>query len=331
MSLNTTSAVGTETLIDWYRRMQLIRHVEDRLGAASKTGELPGPVHLSIGQEAIAVAVGACMRPGDWATSTHRGHGHYLGLGGDPNLLVAEIYGRATGACGGKGGSMHVADISRGILGANGIVGAGIGLATGAALTAKQRKAGNIAIAFFGDGGANEGIFFEAMNLSALWSLPLIFVCENNGWSEFVSTASITVGSIAERSAAFGIPHSEVDGNDVLAAHDAVSSAAARARAGNGPTLLEMMTYRTRGHVESEQTFLPGPYRPPEELAMWQKRDPIDRLHAVLRENGVEESALNAIVEEVITVTNAAFQFAIDSPLPEPEAALRDVFAGERN
>ncbi len=331
MSTETSPLVATDTLTDWYRRMLLIRHVEDRLGQASKTGELPGPVHLSVGQEAIAVGVGAIMRPGDWATSTHRGHGHFLGLGGDPRLLVAEIYGRATGACGGKGGSMHVADMSRGILGANGIVGAGIGLATGAALTAKYQKAGNIAIAFFGDGGANEGILFEALNLASLWSLPLLFVCENNGWSEFVSTASITAGGISERAAPFEVPSAKVDGNDIVAVYQALTAAADRARAGLGPTLLEMLTYRLRGHVESESTFLPGPYRPADELEAWQRRDPIDQLHRVLLDRGIDEATLNVILEEVLTATGSAFQFAMDSPLPEPAAALRDVFAGDGN
>jgi acetoin:2,6-dichlorophenolindophenol oxidoreductase subunit alpha len=307
--------------------MLLIRAVEIRLGKASRTGELPGPVHLSIGQEATAVGVGACMRPGDWAASTHRGHGHFLALGGDPKSLVAEIYGRATGACGGKGGSMHVADLSHGMLGANGIVGAGIGLAAGAALTAKQLRTGGIAIAFFGDGGANEGILFEAMNLSAIWALPLLFICENNGWSEFVRTESLTAGQISSRADAFGIPQAQVDGNDVLAVHEAVTQAAERARAGLGPTFLEMLTYRTEGHVESESTFLAGAYRPESEVEMWRERDPIGQLAARLTDLGLDEDALGKIQTDVGVEADAAFEFARNSPMPDPATALLDVFA----
>jgi pyruvate dehydrogenase E1 component alpha subunit len=309
--------------------MLLIRAVEVRLGKASRTGELPGPVHLSIGQEATAVGVASCMRPGDWAASTHRGHGHFLALGGDPKSLVAEIYGRATGACGGKGGSMHVADLSHGMLGANGIVGAGIGLAAGAALTAKQLGTGGIAIAFFGDGGANEGILFEAMNLSAIWSLPLLFICENNGWSEFVRTESLTAGQISHRADAFGIPESQVDGNDVMAVYEAATEAAERARAGLGPTFLEMMTYRTEGHVESETTFLPGSYRPEAEVEAWRRRDPIDQLASKLRNLGLREDDLVKMQDEVAQEADSAFEFARESPMPDPAAAMTDVFADD--
>src|SRR5580704_19587682 len=327
MSLETTASVATETLAEWYRRMLLIRAVETRLGKASRTGELPGPVHLSIGQEATAVGVASCMRPGDWAASTHRGHGHFLALGGDPKSLVAEIYGRDTGACGGKGGSMHVVDLSHGMLGANGIVGAGIGLATGAALTATLLHPGNIAIAFFGLGGANDGILFEALNLSAIWSLPLLFICENNGWSEFVRTEALTAGQISHRATAFGIPETQVDGNDVVAVHDAVTEAAERARAGHGPTFLEMLTYRTEGRVESETTFLPGSYRPEAEVEDWRRRDPISQLAARLRNLGLREDALGKMQDEVGQEADAAFEFARESPMPDPAEAMTDVFA----
>lgn len=324
--MELTTAIETETLTGWYRRMSLIRAVEERLGPASRSGELPGPVHVSIGQEAIAVGVAACMRPGDWASSTHRGHGHFLALGGDPKLLIAEIYGRATGICGGKGGSMHVADISRGMLGANGIVGAGIGLATGAALTAKRLHPGSVAVAFFGDGGANEGILFESLNLSALWSLPLVFICENNGWSEFVRTESLTRGQISKRAEPFGIPNGQVDGNDIVAVFAEVSEAVERARAGLGPTFLEMLTYRTQGHVESELTFLPGAYRPDAEVEEWKLRDPIELLAVRLRSTGVESDTLADIQGEVGLEADAAFQFARESPMPDPATALKDVF-----
>ena len=267
------------------------------------------------------------MFPLDWASSTHRGHGHFLALGGDPKRLIAEIYGRATGICGGKGGSMHVADISHGMLGANGIVGAGIGLATGAALTAKRLHPGSVAVAFFGDGGANEGILFESMNLSALWLLPLVFICENNGWSEFVRTESLTYGQISKRADPFGIPNGQVDGNDIVAVFTEVSQAVERARAGLGPTFLEMLTYRTQGHVESELTFLPGAYRPDSEVEAWKLRDPIDLLAARLRSTGVESDTLADIQGEVGLEADAAFQFARESPMPDPATALQDVFA----
>jgi acetoin:2,6-dichlorophenolindophenol oxidoreductase subunit alpha len=325
--LELTAAIETETLTGWYRSMSLIRAVEERLGPASRSGELPGPVHVSIGQEAIAVGVASCMRPGDWASSTHRGHGHFLALGGDPKRLIAEIYGRATGICGGKGGSMHVADVSRGMLGANGIVGAGIGLSTGAALTAKRLHPGSVAVAFFGDGGANEGILFEALNLSALWSLPLIFVCENNGWSEFVRTESLTLGQISQRAEPFGIPAAQVDGNDIVAVYEASLQAFERARSGRGPTFLEMLTYRTQGHVESELTFLPGPYRPDAEVEEWKLKDPIELLAARLRSMGVANDELTSIQREVGTDADAAFQFARESPMPDPATATTDVFA----
>jgi pyruvate dehydrogenase E1 component alpha subunit len=222
---------------------------------------------------------------------------------------------------------MHVADVSRGMLGANGIVGAGIGLATGAALTAKRLHPGSIAVAFFGDGGANEGILFESLNLSALWSLPLVFICENNGWSEFVRTESLTVGQISQRADPFGIPQCQVDGNDIVAVYEEVTKAVDRARAGLGPTFLEMLTYRTEGHVESELTFLPGEYRPKAEVEEWKLRDPIEQLAGRLRSMGVTSETMAAIQRDVDREADAAFQFARESPMPDPATALTDVFA----
>jgi pyruvate dehydrogenase E1 component alpha subunit len=322
-------AADNDTMLYWYRQMVLIRGIEERLSAASLGGELPGPVHVSIGQEAIAVGVCATLRDDDWLASTHRGHAHFLARGGDPKALVAEVFGRATGACGGRGGSMHVADLSKGILGAQGIVGAGIGLATGAALTARIRGEGAVAVAFFGDGGANQGVLLEALNLSAVWKLPLLLICENNGWSEFTATETLTAGSIADRATPFGVPALSVDGNDVIAVRDAAQGAVSRARAGDGPTLLEMRTYRTRGHVETESTFLPAPYRTEAEIDVWRQRDPIAAVARRLSEVGVAESTLDELRAVIAGEVDEAFAFAAASPFPDPEDAEAGAYATE--
>lgn len=307
------SALEQRAQLDLYRRMLLIRRMEERLGEIVKTGELPGPVHLYIGQEAVAVGVCAHLSDRDWIASTHRGHGHFLAKGGDPRAMAAEILGRDTGICHGKGGSMHVADVSRGILGANGIVGGGIGLAVGAALAAQLDGERHVSIVFFGDGGANQGVVFEAINLAAIWQLPLILVCENNGFSEFSPTATVTAGEIAARAAPFGVPGVVVDGNDVLAVWESAGQAIDRARAGGGPTLIEARTYRWRGHVETEQSFLSGAYRQEEEIAAWRQRDPIVRLGSLLPV--AEVDALRAAVET--TVERAYVQAFADPPPPD--------------
>ena len=321
--------VSREVMLGWYRQMELIRQVEQRLSAASLSGELPGPVHVSIGQEAIAVGVCAALRADDWLASTHRGHGHFLARGGDPRSLVAEVLGRSTGACRGRGGSMHVADLKKGILGAQGIVGAGIGLATGAAITERIRGTGAVAVAFFGDGGANQGVLLEALNLAAVWQLPLLLVCENNGWSEFTSTESLTAGSIADRAAPFGVPSTLVDGNDVEAVYRATNTAVERARRGEGPSMLEMRTYRIHGHVETESTFLAAPYRSQAEVDSWRLRDPIAALAVRLSSLDVGDAARAKIVAEVGEVVEDAFLFAAASPFPEIDTAEAGAYASE--
>lgn len=315
-------------LMDWYRQMRLIRIMEERLAEASLGGDLPGPVHTSVGQEAVAVGVLAALGPGDWVSSTHRGHGHYLARGGDPRRLAAEVYGRATGICGGRGGSMHVADLSRGMLGAQGIVGAGIGIGTGAAVTEKIRGRGAVSVAFFGDGGSNQGLLLESLNLAAVWSLPLLLICENNGWSEFTASDALTAGVIAERGEPMGVPGVIVDGNDVLAVHEATRHAVVRARTGQGPTLMEMRTYRTRGHVETESAFLSEAYRSDDDVAAWRERDPILHFTAVLEaEHGVRLESLARIDRDATDAVDDAMAFALASPFPEPPAAL-GAFAG---
>jgi pyruvate dehydrogenase E1 component alpha subunit len=322
--------VSRDRLLDWYRQMVLIRRVEERLSAASLGGDLPGPVHVSIGQEATAVGVSAALAEGDWVASTHRGHGHFLARGGSPRSLVAEVFGRATGACRGRGGSMHVADYGKGIIGAQGIVGAGIGLATGAALSEKLRANGGVAVAFFGDGGANQGVLLEALNLAAIWKLPLLLVCENNGWSEFTASDTMTAGRIVDRGAPFGVPSVSVDGNDVCAVHAAVSEAVARARAGDGPSLFEMRTYRTRGHVETESTFLAAPYRSEEEVDRWRGLDPIDRLRdRLLGDTGADGTELAKIESDVDALVVDAFDFALSSPFPELSDLMAEIAGTE--
>jgi pyruvate dehydrogenase E1 component alpha subunit len=294
--------------LELLHRMLLIRRMEERLGEVVKSGELPGSVHLYIGQEAVAVGVCSMLTEQDWIASTHRGHGHFLAKGGDPHAMIAEIFGRATGICHGKGGSMHVADFAKGILGANGIVGGGIGLAVGAALAAQLDGKGCVAAVFFGDGGANQGVVMEAINLASVWKLPLLLVCENNGFSEFSPTSTVTAGEIAARAQPFGVPGVPVDGNDVLAVRETAGVAIARARAGQGPTLIEARTYRWRGHVETEKSFLSGKYREEEEIANWQQRDPITRLEAaLLSTGGASQSELDAVRTSVDRTVEAAF------------------------
>ncbi|MBE0612995.1 MAG: thiamine pyrophosphate-dependent dehydrogenase E1 component subunit alpha [Burkholderiales bacterium] len=328
--LNTRESQRTpnrQVQLDMYRRMVLIRGMEERLGEVQKAGDLPGPVHLYIGQEAIAVGVCAHLGDRDWIASTHRGHGHFLAKGGDPTAMVAEIFGRATGICGGKGGSMHVADFSRGILGANGIVGGGIGLATGAALAAQLDGLGKVAVAFFGDGGANQGVLAEALNLGAIWKLPLLLVCENNGFSEFSHTPTVTAGQIAERARPFGVCGVVVDGNDVLEVWRTAGEAVDRARRGEGPTLIEARTYRTRGHVETENTFLSTKYRDENEVEAWKARDPIKAYAAKLEADGVTAAEINALERDIAKQVEIAYVTAAAAPWPEIETAYQHMFA----
>jgi TPP-dependent pyruvate/acetoin dehydrogenase alpha subunit len=314
--------------LELLHRMLLIRRMEERLGEVVKSGELPGSVHLYIGQEAVAVGVCSNLTEQDWIASTHRGHGHFLAKGGDPHAMIAEIFGRATGICHGKGGSMHVADFAKGILGANGIVGGGIGLAVGAALAAQLDGKGRVAAVFFGDGGANQGVVMEAVNLAAVWKLPLLLVCENNGFSEFSPTSTVTAGEIASRARPFGVPGVAVDGNDVLAVRETAGEAVARARTGQGPTLIEARTYRWRGHVETEKSFLSGKYREEGEIADWQQRDPITRLEAAMLGAGsASQPELDALHASVDRTVEEAFAAALSDPLPDESTAYQDMFA----
>lgn len=320
-----------EQLLELYERMLLIRRMEERLRADAAAGNLPGAVHLYIGQEAVATGVCSRLKPTDWITSTHRGHGHFLAKGGDPKAMMAEIWGKRTGICKGMGGSMHVADFSKGILGANGIVGGGFAIATGAALASKLSGDGRVAVAFFGDGAANQGVFMESLNVSSLWKLPLVLVCEHNRFCEFTPSASVTSGEIIDRARAFKIPSVAIDGNDVATVWQAAGEAVERARRGEGPSFIEAHTYRIQGHLEAEDLFLGGgKYREQEEIDEWRKRDPIDRVHARLIADGVRAQELEATGARIAAVVEQAVEFARESEPADSELAFDLMFVGQK-
>jgi TPP-dependent pyruvate/acetoin dehydrogenase alpha subunit len=314
-----------ETLLSLYRSMVTIRQFETMAGEYFAAGQIPGFIHLSIGQEASSVGVCSCLRPDDYVATTHRGHGHMIAKGADLKRMVAELFGKATGYCKGKGGSMHIADFSIGILGANGVVAGGLPLITGAGLSIKLRKSDQVAAVFFGDGASNRGPVHEAMNMAAIWDLPVIFVVENN---QFASTTSqsyaCAVGDICMRAAGYDIPGVAIDGNDVLAVREVMQAAVKRARAGEGPSLIENKTYRVRGHFEGD----PQKYRDQAEVLTWkEKKDPIRRFGQVLTKNKIlTKKKSQAIWDEVKTELDAAVEFAKNSPFPKPEEALEDLF-----
>ncbi|MBI3909641.1 MAG: thiamine pyrophosphate-dependent dehydrogenase E1 component subunit alpha, partial [Armatimonadetes bacterium] len=267
-----TTVPGAERLLHMYKQLVRLRAFEERVREIYMVSLMPGLAHLYIGQEAVAVGVCEALRQGDYLTSTHRGHGHFLAKGGDPGLMLAEIMGREAGYCRGKGGSMHIADISLGILGANGIVGAGIPIATGAALWMKISGQDRVVACFFGDGASNQGTFHEGLNLAALWRLPVVFICENNLYGISVrQDRHQKIADIADRAVAYGIPGEVVDGTDVLSVYESASRAVHRARNGDGPTLIECKVYRWLGHHAGD----PAHYRPAGELEAWKQRCPL--------------------------------------------------------
>ncbi|MBO0801613.1 MAG: thiamine pyrophosphate-dependent dehydrogenase E1 component subunit alpha [Nocardiopsaceae bacterium] len=314
-----------------YESMVLIRRVEERLRDDSAAGKLPGAVHLYIGEEAVATGVCAHLTDRDYATSTHRGHGHFLAKGGDVRAMMAEIRGKREGICRGMGGSMHVADLSKGILGANGIVGAGLSIACGAAFGAQLDGSGRVAVCFFGDGAANQGALMETLNVSALWRLPLVFVCEHNGFAEFTPAAQVTAGRIADRARAFGIPAEEFDGNDVTEVWRAAGNAIRRAREGGGPSFLEARTYRIQGHFEAESFVLGGgSYRGAEEIEEWRSRDPIARFRTWILSSGpADKAALDRIEATVGDRVTEAIAYAEAGELADPGLAETLMFAPE--
>lgn len=327
MPLDVDQPVGVEIGVDLLRRMLRIRRFEESVAALRANGELFGAAHLYIGQEAVAAGVCCSLRDDDYITSTHRGHGHVIAKGGDLGRCMAELHGKRDGYCKGKGGSMHIADMELGIIGANGIVGAGMPLAVGAALSAKLRGTDQVSVAFFGDGAANQGSFHESLNLAAIWSLPVLFVCENNGYSELTPMVELTaLGKVVQRAAAYGIPGEQVDGNDASAVYASASRAAKRARRGEGPTLIEALTYRIREHSEGLDAVV-GQTRAPEEVDAWRERDPVLRHRLVLEAAGVTVEEMDRIDTEVQVQVETAVEFARQAPAPEPQEAYRDLWA----
>jgi len=314
-----------DQLLDAYRRMRSIRAFEEKLYDLVTTGKLAGFLHLYAGEEAVAVGVALHLTDRDVITSTHRGHGHCIAKGVGMPSMMAELFGRSTGVCKGKGGSMHIADLDVGMLGANGIVGAGIPLATGAALTAKLKKTGAASVAFFGDGASNQGQFHEALNIAAVWKLPVIFVVENNGYGEATPCEFATaVTDIAKRAAAYAIPGVIADGMDLFDVFEKAGEALQRARQGQGPTLLECKTYRYFGHYVGD----PLTYRTKEEAEeVRQTRDPLERFEQqVVEEGGISAEKLREIDGEVAEEIEAAVAYAEAGPLPQAEELFTDVY-----
>lgn len=314
-----------ERLLGFYRTMTRIRTFEMKAAELFAAGKLPGFVHLYAGEEAVATGVCANLTDRDYITSTHRGHGHLIAKGGKIDLMMAELFGRTTGYCKGKGGSMHIADVDLGILGANGIVGAGQPISVGAAFACKYKKTDSVVVCFHGDGASNRGTFHESLNMASIWKLPVIFVAENNMWGiSNYQKNHMNVADIADRAAAYGIPGVAVDGNDVIAVFEAAAEAVARARKGDGPSLIECKTWRHRGHFEGD----PAIYKDPKEQEAWLKKDPIPRLGAKLVElKYATQAELDQIKTDVEAEVEAAVKFAESSPLPDPSEVLTDVYA----
>ena len=320
-----TVSVAAERMRWMLRTMLLIRAFEERAEALYGLGRVHGTMHLSIGQEAVAAGVCAALRPDDYILSTHRGHGHCLAKGADVRRVMAEFLGKETGYCRGRGGSMHIADVGSGNLGANGIVAGGLPISTGVGLSIQLRKSSQVCVAFFGDGAAHEGAFHESLNLAAIWRLPVVYVCENNQYAMSMPVRkAMAVPTVAARAAAYGMPGVTADGMDALAVHAAAEEAVARARAGEGPTLLECLTYRFRGHSRSDRQR----YRSREEVEAWRQRDPIPRLVRRMVDEGLlTEQDAAGLEAEARAAVEEAVRFAEASPEPDPATLLDGVYA----
>ena len=320
------SSYPEELLKKFYETMSKIRFFEMKVEEKFLAGEIPGFVHLYIGEEAIAAGVMAHLSKDDYIQSTHRGHGHTIAKGADLKKMMAEIFGKRSGCCKGNGGSMHIADFSVGMLGANGVVGGGYTLATGAALALKMQGKDNVAVVFFGDGASNRGTFHEAANMAAVWKLPVIFVCENNQYASttpYLTTTSVK--DIADRAAGYGMPGVIVDGNDVFAVHEAAGKLVERARNGEGPAFLECKTYRIKGHYVGD----PEKYRTREEVQkVCQSDDPLDRFRCAVSEKGLlTEKELDGIIARSRQEVEEAVSYAQNEPEPEPSELFSDVYA----
>jgi acetoin:2,6-dichlorophenolindophenol oxidoreductase subunit alpha len=314
---------ATGAYLEAYGRMLLIRQFEAAMHRLFLRGEVHGTTHLYAGQEAVAVGVCMALDQGDWAAGTYRGHGHALAKGTEPEPLIAEMLGRTTGVCGGRAGSMNVIDLEHGLVGCYGIVGGSIAAALGAGMSAK--RAGRVAVCFFGDGATNQAYFHECMNMAAVQKLPVVFVCENNLYAEFTPMADATAGAdIAGRAGGYGVPSAVVDGNDLWAVRDAAAEAVARARGGEGPTLLECRTYRHYGHSKSD----PAPYRSKEEVEQWLERDPLKIARPRLLEQGLSEEQVAAVEAAITAQIEQAIENALAAPYPDPVADAATEFRG---
>jgi TPP-dependent pyruvate/acetoin dehydrogenase alpha subunit len=315
-------APSPDAALALYRTMVLVREVEQALSTLFANGEVPGFIHLSLGQEAISAGVASALQPQDSLATTHRGHGHVLARGMAVGGFFKEIMGRAGGLCKGRGGSMHVADLSLGILGANGIVGAGIPIALGSAVAHATRQSGGVAVAFFGDGAMAEGVLHETMNMASLWKSPLLFVCENNGWSEFSPTSRQFAAKLEALAGAFGIAYERVDGNDAIGVAKAAQAATQALREGRGPFVLECITDRVRGHYEGD----PQKYRDSAEIEGLAAKDPVARMRAVLEGQGLAAADIESVREQVLAEIQSAIEAARADALPAFEDAVADVY-----
>lgn len=309
-----------------YKKMLEIRRFEEKVYELFTQNLIPGTMHLYIGEEAVAVGVCAALTPTDYITSTHRGHGHCIAKGASLKKMMAEIFGKRTGYCKGKGGSMHITDKNSGMLGANAVVGGAIPIATGAGLTCKLKYPDRVVACFFGDGASNQGTFHEAINMAAVWDLPVVFVCENNLYAMGTRQSMVmNIEDISKRAVSYGIPGVTVQGNNVLAVYEAAKEAVYRARNGEGPTLIECKTYRHKGHSR----FDPAAYRPDEEVQEWMAKDPLNIFRKKLLDKGIPEEFFDKIETQVTQEIEEAVQFAENSPQPEPEEALNDIWVVE--
>lgn len=318
--------LSKEQLLKMYKQVQEIRQFDDKVKQLVSKGKVPGMTHFSVGEEASSVGAMAALNSDDIITSNHRGHGQAIAKGIDLNAMMAEILGKYTGICKGKGGSMHIADVESGNLGANGIVGGGHGLAVGAALTQQMKKTGKIVVCFFGDGATNEGSFHEAMNMASIWKLPVIFYCLNNGYGISANIHKmVNVEHLYERAAAYGMPFKYIeDGNDAVSVYNTFKEAVDYVREGNGPIFVESITYRWYGHSSSD----PGKYRTREEVEEWKKKDPILKLaNYIVGNKMATEEELKNIELEVKNMVDGAVKFAEESPLPPLETAFEDIYA----
>jgi TPP-dependent pyruvate/acetoin dehydrogenase alpha subunit len=315
-----------EMLLKLLEEMQRVRKFESKVVECFAKGILPGSVHVCLGEEAVCAGACAALEPADYIVATHRGHGQCLCKGAKADRMLAELCGKVTGYCRGKGGSMHVVDISLGILGANGIVGAGLPIAVGSGLVSKVQETSEVTLVFFGDGASNNGTFHESLNMAAAWKLPVVYLCANNEYAVSTNIHTVTnTANLAVRAQAYDIPGITVDGNDVLAVYEAVKQAVAHARAGNGPSLVECKTFRMRGHFEGD----PDAYRPKEITEEWKEKDPIQRFRQLLLKAGVAQKELDAIDRGTTAEIEAADAFAMESPHPDVNETGMDVYSGD--